>query len=66
LGLEIAAALLRLYPGKISLDLNRRLIGNQATINALAAGDDPRQIQQVNEDNIDSVIRLRAKYLLYR
>ena len=66
LGLEIAAALLRLYPGKISLDLNRRLIGNQATIQALAAGADPRQIQQVNEDNIDNVLRLRAKYLLYR
>ncbi len=66
LGLEIAAALLRLYPGKISLDLNRRLIGNQATIDALAAGEDPRQIEQVNKDNIDSVIRLRAKYLLYR
>jgi uncharacterized protein YbbC (DUF1343 family)/CubicO group peptidase (beta-lactamase class C family) len=66
LGLEIAPALLRLYPGKISLDLNLRLIGNQATIQALASGADPRQIQQVNEDNIDSVIRLRAKYLLYR
>jgi uncharacterized protein YbbC (DUF1343 family) len=66
LGLEIAAALLRLYPGKISLDLNRRLIGNQATLQALAAGADPRQIQQANEDNIDSILRLRAKYLLYR
>jgi len=66
LGLEIAAALLHLYPGKISLDLNRRLIGNRATIQALTAGGDPRQIEQVNEDNIESVLRLRAKYLLYR
>jgi uncharacterized protein YbbC (DUF1343 family) len=66
LGLEIAAALLRLYPEKISLDLNRRLIGDEATIKALAAGADPRQIQQGNEDNLDGVVRLRAKYLLYR
>jgi uncharacterized protein YbbC (DUF1343 family) len=66
LGLEIAAALLRLYPGKVDLDLNRRLIGNQATIDKLAAGEDPRRIEQVNEDNIDSVIRMRARYLLYR
>jgi hypothetical protein len=48
------------------LDLNRRLIGNEVTIQALAAGEDPRQIEQVNEDNIESVLRLRAKYLLYR
>ena len=52
--------------GMISLDLNRRLIGNEVTIQALAAGEDPRQIEQVNEDNIESVLSLRAKYLLYR
>jgi uncharacterized protein YbbC (DUF1343 family) len=66
LGLEIAAALLRLYPGKISLDLNRRLIGNEGTIQALAAGADPRQIEQAGQDSLDGFLRLRAKYLLYR
>ena len=66
LGLEIAAALLKLYPGKISLDANRRLIGNQDVLDALAAGDDPRRIEQASQEKLSEFLRLRAKYLLYR
>ncbi len=66
LGLEIAAGLERLYPGKIPLDANRRLIGNSATIKRLAAGEDPRQIEQAATDELSGFLEIRAKYLLYR
>jgi len=66
LGLEIAAALLRLYPGKISLEVNRNLIGNEETLRALAAGDDPEAIRQRQQDAIQPFLALRERYLLYR
>ncbi len=66
LGLEIAAALLRLYPGKISVNTNRRLIGNTAVMEALTAGRDPGQIEQSAQDQLPDFLRLREKYLLYR
>jgi uncharacterized protein YbbC (DUF1343 family)/CubicO group peptidase (beta-lactamase class C family) len=66
LGLEIAAALERFYPGKISLNANRRLIGSQEVIDALVAGGDPRQIQQLGEEKLSYFLKLRARCLLYR
>jgi len=66
LGLEIAAALLRLFPEKIALDANRLLIGNNEAIKALASGTDPRQIEQQCQDNLADFLKLREKYLLYR
>ena len=66
LGLEIAAALQKLYPGKIDFDANRKLIGSAEVIRALTAGDDPRDIQQKMADSVAAFIKLREKYLLYR
>lgn len=65
LGLEIAAAMQKLYPGKISLEANRGLIGNAETIAALAAGEDPRAIRQRQEDSMKEFLESRKKYLLY-
>ena len=61
LGLEIAAALLKLYPGRISLEVNRNLIGNQETLRALAAGDDPEAIRQRQQDAIQPLSRICAR-----
>jgi uncharacterized protein YbbC (DUF1343 family)/CubicO group peptidase (beta-lactamase class C family) len=66
LGLEIAAALQKLYPGKIDFDANKKLIGSAEVIRALAAGDDPRDIQQKMADSVAAFLKLREKYLLYR
>jgi uncharacterized protein YbbC (DUF1343 family) len=65
LGLEIAAALLKLYPGRISLELNRQLIGSQETLRSLAAGDDPQAIRQKQQDTLQTFLPVREKYLLY-
>jgi len=66
LGLEIAGALVQLFPGKIALNPSRQLIGNTAVLEALAAGRDPRQIEQSAQDQLANFLRLREKYLLYR
>jgi uncharacterized protein YbbC (DUF1343 family) len=66
LGFEIASALLKLYPGKMSLEPNRKLIGSEQVIKALAAGEDPESIRQQQQDALDGFLQMREKYLLYR
>jgi uncharacterized protein YbbC (DUF1343 family) len=66
LGLEVAAALETLYPGKIDLALSRKLIGNDDVIRRLAAKEDPRSIQQTLMDQVADFLRRRDPYLLYR
>jgi len=66
LALEIASALQRLYPGRISFEDNLRLIGSRETISALSAGEEPRDIQYRNLENLRAFLRVREKYLLYR
>ncbi len=63
LGLEIAAALLRLYPGKIDLDLCARLIGSRRVIDALKRGDDPKAI--LKGEDLGEFLRRRSAFLLY-
>jgi uncharacterized protein YbbC (DUF1343 family) len=65
LGLELAAALQKLYPGKIDFAANKRLIGSDEVIHAIVAGDDPRAIQQKLQDGLDQFLKVRDKYLLY-
>jgi uncharacterized protein YbbC (DUF1343 family)/CubicO group peptidase (beta-lactamase class C family) len=66
LGLEIGAALQKLYPGKMDFDADKKLIGSAEVIRALAAGDDPRDIQQKMADSVAAFLKLREKYLLYQ
>jgi uncharacterized protein YbbC (DUF1343 family) len=65
LGLEVAAALLKLCPGKIKLDVNRRLIGSQGVMVRLENGDDPRQIRRDDEESLSTFLEKRQRYLLY-
>ncbi len=66
LGLEIAAALQKLYPGKMDFEANKKLIGSAEVIRALAAGEDPRDIQQKMADGVAAFVKVREKYLIYR
>jgi uncharacterized protein YbbC (DUF1343 family)/CubicO group peptidase (beta-lactamase class C family) len=66
LGLELAAALQKLYPGKIDFAKNRRLIGSDDAIRRLQAGNDPREIQASFQDAVAAFVKLREPYLLYR
>ena len=66
LGLELGAALAKLYPGKIDFTLSRRLIGSDDAIRRLQAGEDPRAIEQSMADSVAAFVKLREPYLLYR
>lgn len=65
LGLELAAAVQKLYPGKLGLDANRNLIGSSAVIRALEGGEDPRMILQEQQETLKRFLAIRGKYLLY-
>jgi uncharacterized protein YbbC (DUF1343 family) len=66
LGLEIAAAVIKLYPGKLDLNVSKKLIGSDDVIRRLQAGEDPRAIQQSFQDAVNEFLKLREPYLLYR
>jgi uncharacterized protein YbbC (DUF1343 family) len=65
LGLEIASALQHLYPGQFKLSSLDGLMRNKATLDALAAGQDPRRIAEDWQDALSTFKDLRSKYLLY-
>jgi len=66
LGLEVAAAIAKLYPGKIDFSLDKLLIGSAEAVRQLQAGDDPRGIQQAFHDAVAAFLKMREPYLLYR
>jgi len=66
LGLEVAAAIAKLYPGKIDLSLDKLLIGSAEAARQLQAGEDPRTIQQSFQDAVAAFVAMRQPYLLYR
>ena len=66
LGVELAAALGKLYPGKIDFARSKRLIGSDDVIRRLQAGEDPRAIQESYRDAVAAFVKLREPYLLYK
>jgi uncharacterized protein YbbC (DUF1343 family) len=65
LGLEIAYALQKLYPGKIDFEACRLLVGNRKVIDAMKNAEDPRSIEQGMEDGVQSFVDRRRPFLLY-
>jgi uncharacterized protein YbbC (DUF1343 family)/CubicO group peptidase (beta-lactamase class C family) len=66
LGLELGYALNQLYPGKITWQENRFLVGNKEVLKDLKDGIDPRTILQEMEGSLGGFIQHRERYLLYR
>jgi len=65
LGLEIAAALYRLYPSQYKIAAMDGLMRNKSSLDAVMNGEDPRRIAESWQDAIVGFDSLRAKYLLY-
>ena len=65
LGLEIAAALLDLYPNQYKIAPLDQLMVSRASFDALTAGQDPRRIAEIWQDQLAGFQTLRAKYLIY-
>jgi hypothetical protein len=65
LGLELAAALHKLYPLGYDLGHMNQLLVNRAAFAALQAGEDPNRIAGDWREQLDQFMDLRVKYLLY-
>jgi uncharacterized protein YbbC (DUF1343 family)/CubicO group peptidase (beta-lactamase class C family) len=65
LGLELAAALWKLYPNVFQLEKTLPLIGAHWILQAIEAGKDPRHTVFEWQDALEQFRTLRAKYLLY-
>ncbi|PSH05473.1 MAG: hypothetical protein CXZ00_01945 [Acidobacteria bacterium] len=65
LGIEIASALHSLYPEQFQTKKLDRLMVNDASMQAIIAGQDPRQVWMNWVDAIELFKPIRAKYLLY-
>jgi uncharacterized protein YbbC (DUF1343 family) len=65
LGIEFAGALLSLYPANYKLAGVDTLMVNRASLDALAAGEDPRRVAEQWRDGLERFETLRAKYLIY-
>ena len=66
LGLEVLAALRKLYPGRIDFAAGKGLIGSDDVLARLQAGEDPRAIVQSYQDSVAGFVKLREPFLLYR
>ena len=65
MGIEIASALAKLYPGKFEVGKMIALVGNASTIKRLENGDAPAAIVSSWKGELDAFRKMRAKYLLY-
>jgi uncharacterized protein YbbC (DUF1343 family)/CubicO group peptidase (beta-lactamase class C family) len=65
LGIELAAALRKLYPADFRLERMTELLVNQAAYDGLVAGKDPRRIAQDWQEDLEKFELVRKKYLIY-
>ena len=65
LGIELASALHKLYPTDFKLERMADLLVNQAAMQAIVAGEDPRRIAEEWEPSLQRFVEMRKKYLLY-
>jgi uncharacterized protein YbbC (DUF1343 family)/CubicO group peptidase (beta-lactamase class C family) len=65
LGTEVAAALLKFFPGKLDLEKCRYLIGNRAVLRDLAQGRDASTIWMQEQAQAAEFAERRKPYLLY-
>jgi len=66
MGIELAAALRKLYPDQWKIDLMLTLLANREVYDTVMRGDDPRAIAQSWQDDLEKFKELRQKYLLYK
>ena len=65
LGLELASALQSLYPDRFKITGLDTLMVNKSSLDAVAAGDDPRRIADDWRDAQERFKTIRARYLIY-
>src|SRR3984957_8308294 len=66
LGIELAAALQKLYPADYKIGRMQELLVNQSVYDGLMAGEDPRRIAQDWMEGLEKFEKIREKYLIYK
>lgn len=66
LGIELAAALHKLYAADFKIDHMQGLLLSQTAYDALMAGQDPRRIAQEWMEALEKFGKVREKYLIYK
>jgi uncharacterized protein YbbC (DUF1343 family) len=66
LGIELAVALRKLYPDDWRMERMIEILGNRSVFNAIAQGEDPRNIAERWQGDLEAFRALRVKYLLYK
>jgi len=66
LGIELAAALHKLYAADFKIERMSELLVNQSAYDALVAGQDPRRIAQEWQEGLAAFQKVREKYLIYK
>jgi len=65
LGIELAAALHKLYAADFKIERMPQLLVNQSVYDALMAGEDPRRIAGDWMEDLEKFQAVRKKYLIY-
>jgi uncharacterized protein YbbC (DUF1343 family) len=65
LGIELAAALKKLYPADFKMERMAELLVNQAAYDGLVTGKDPRRTAQDWQEELEKFEVVRKKYLIY-
>jgi uncharacterized protein YbbC (DUF1343 family)/CubicO group peptidase (beta-lactamase class C family) len=66
LGVELAAALHKLYASDFKIEKMQGLLVNQVAFDALMVGRDPRRIAQDWMEDLEKFEKIREKYLIYK
>jgi uncharacterized protein YbbC (DUF1343 family)/CubicO group peptidase (beta-lactamase class C family) len=66
LGVELASAILKLYPKDYKPERMIQLMGNTEVYQAILAGNDPRRIADDWRDGLGQFQQVRSKYLIYK
>ncbi|HVG89997.1 MAG TPA: exo-beta-N-acetylmuramidase NamZ domain-containing protein [Alphaproteobacteria bacterium] len=66
MGIELAAALKKLYSDNWKIERMLGLLANRQVFDAVVNGDDPRAIAQGWQDDLEKFKEIRQKYLIYK
>jgi hypothetical protein len=66
MGIELASALLKLYPQQFHLEKMIDILANQAVYDALGHGEDPHRIALDWQDDLANFEKVRERYFIYK
>ena len=66
LGIELASALLKLYPEQFHAEKVMDILANRVVYDAITKGEDPHRIALDWQDDLLKFQQLRQKYLIYK